>query len=349
MTVARTSYDTDALLGVYRELEPISEFWLQFFPGAYNSLVERIEWNKITNYRHLAPMVVPTAQGRPTWKAEEDIYAVQPGYLKPKDAVTAANMLRRRAGLGELGGASALSPQERFDASVAGIIQKHRSDIERRWEWMAAEAVLNGKITLEDDGYPRAEVDFGRASNHTVTLAGNSRWSVANVDIPGVVNGWVNRMASATFGGAPNVMIVGTEAWDAMSTNSLVERLLDRDIKNTSTTEFDLGVGNGEKVQLKGYLSRNLPVWVYSDYYQLADGTNTVYMDSRDVVLVGPNLQGVKAFGAILDKEAEFRAEPVFVKMWDDNDPSATIVMSQSAPLMVPVNPNASFRARVVS
>ena len=34
--------------------------------------------------------------------------------------------------------------------------------------------------------------------------------------------------------------------------------------------------------------------------------------------------------------------------LWDEDDPSATILMTQSAPLMVPINPDATLLATVV-
>jgi hypothetical protein len=37
----------------------------------------------------------------------------------------------------------------------------------------------------------------------------------------------------------------------------------------------------------------------------------------------------------------------MFPKMWRENDPSAEFVMTQSAPLMVPLRPNSTFRIRV--
>lgn len=350
MTITRTVYNTEELLGVYRDLEPITDFWLRFFPGMFTSESERIEWSKITDYRHLAPLVLPTNTGRPTFKAEENLYSVKPGYLKPKDAVQAAAMLCRRAGLGEIGQMTPLSPQSRYNASVAAILQKHRGDIERRWEWMAAQAILYGTITLEDDGYPAATVDFRRDAGHTVTLTGTERWSeTATRTIVDDIDGWVDTMAMAKFGGAPTDLIMGPNVWAVFKTDTEVQNLLKNDIRNTSGTSLDLGVGNGDKVQYKGNLSRNLRLWVYSDYYEDPDGTVVPFMDTRDVLLIGQNVQGVKAYGAILDKRAEFQPLPIFPKMWEEDDPSATILMTQSAPLMVPVNPNNTFRARVIS
>ena len=347
MSITRTVYNTEELLGVYRDLEPIQEFWLSFFPGVHNSITERIEWSKITNYRHLAPLVLPTQQGRPTFRAEENMTSVKPGYLKPKDAVQDAAMLTRRAGLGELGQARPLSPAERYMATVAAVLQKHRSDIERRWEWMAAQAVLYGSITLVDDGYPTATVDFQRAADHSITLGAGNRWGDTDVNPVDDLDEWNDRMADVKFGGPATDVIMGTAAWKVFKDDAQVLKLLNMDIRNTSGTSLDLGMGNGDKVQFKGNISRNLRVWVYSDYYEAPDGTVMPYMDPRDVLMIGQNVQGVKAFGAILDKKANFQPLAIFPKMWDEEDPSATILMTQSAPLMVPINPTNPLRARV--
>jgi len=349
MTITRTVFNTEELLGVYRDLEPVQEFWLSFFPGLFTSTTERIEWSKITNYRHLAPLVLPTQQGRPTFRAEENLTSVKPGYLKPKDAVQDAAMLTRRAGLGEIGQARPLSPSERYLATTAAVLQKHRGDIERRWEWMAAQAILYGSITLVDDGYPTATVDFNRNSGHTVTLGSGSRWGEPGVNAVDLLDQWNDTMADAKFGGPATDVIMGTSAWRVFKEDAKVQRLLEMDIRNTSGTSLDLGMGNGDKVQFKGNISRNHRVWVYSDYYEAPDGTVMPYMDPRDVLMIGQNVMGVKAFGAILDKKASFQPLPVFPKMWDEDDPSATILMTQSAPLMVPINPNNTFRARVVA
>jgi len=349
MAITRTVYNTEELLGVYRDLESAQEFWLSFFPSLYTSESERIEWSKITDYRHLAPLVLPTAQGRPTFKAEENLFSVKPGYLKPKDAVQATAMLTRRAGLGEIGQAVPLSPQGRYNATVTAILQKHRSDIERRWEWMAAQAILNGTITLEDDGYPAATVDFKRDAGHTVALTGGARWGEVGVSIVDSIDSWNDTMADAKFGGPATDVIMGAQAWAVFKADAQVQKLLEADIRNTSGTALDLGVGNGDKVQFKGNLSRNLRIWVYSDYYEMPDGTIVPYMDPKDVLMIGQSVRGVKAFGAILDKRAGFQPLPIFPKMWENEDPSATMLMTQSAPLMVPVNPNNTFKARVLT
>lgn len=350
MTITHTTYDTATLLGVFRELEPVPSFWLDLAFGG-SALVfddEYIDFSKVDDNRNLAPLVVPTAQGRPMYERAERTFRVKPAYLKPKDAVNASQMLRRAAGLGELLAPQPMSPQQRFDAKLADIALQHRNGIHRQWEKMAADAILYGQVVLESDSYPRTVVDFERDAAHTVTLTAGNRWGEAGVKPLDDLEAWINLVHRAKFGGPVNRLICGTAAWSALSQDEDVKELLKTDLRQTSGTSLNLGLGDGAQVQYKGNLSRNLEIWVYSDYYEEA-GVTVDFMDSRDVLLIGPNVRGVQCFGAILDKGANFQSLPMFPKMWDEEDPSATILMTQSAPLPVPVNPNNTLRARVVA
>lgn len=79
-----------------------------------------------------------------------------------------------------------------------------------------------------------------------------------------------------------------------------------------------------------------IDLWTYKNEYEDENGDVQDFMDPRDVVGVGNNFQGVRAFGAIKDKRS-LEAIPMFPKVWDkDEDPSGTFTMTQSAPLMVP-------------
>jgi hypothetical protein len=84
-------------------------------------------------------------------------------------------------------------------------------------------------------------------------------------------------------------------------------------------------------------------------YTGMLGGYEIEMMDSYDVVGTGPQLRGTRCFGAIMDKKAQLRSLELFPKMWDQEDPSQTFTMTQSAPLMVPGEPNGSFRIKVFS
>lgn len=355
MTIERTIYSTATLLGTMRQLQPPSNYWLNLcFPRVVQSTDEYIDFTKIGAKRRIAPLVVPTAQGKPIYSAAEKLYRVKPAYVKPKDPVTATRMIQRHAGMGELLAPNPQSPQQRYDAVVADILQTHREAIERRWEWMASQAAIYGKITLEDDAYPRVVVDFERAAGHTVTLGSGVRWGDSGVSILGNIETWRSTVRQAEFGGNTNRLTMGSAVWEVMRQDAEIRELLKLDLRQfNGGIDINLGLrnntGDAPEVERVGSLNGTLELFVYSDYYQDYTGTSVPFMDTRDVVLTGPNVQGVRAFGAIQDTKAQFQAIPIFPKMWDQEDPSVTFIMNQSAPLMVPINPNNTFRARVLA
>lgn len=349
-----TVYDSATLLGVYWNTDyrkPPENYWLSnFFKSEVNFTTEEIDFSKISDIRKLAPLVVPTAQGVPIYSAAERLSTVKPAYIKPKDPVSASRMIRRAAGFGELGRSrTAMSPQERYNAIVADIILQHRFAIERRWEWMAAHAIIDAQNILEDERYPRTIVDFQRAANQTITLGAGTRWGDAGVSILDSIAMMRKRVRDAPFGGVTNRLTIGGDVWDVMRQDPEIKELLNTQYRSNADVSLKMGLLEGLEVEYVGQLSGTLEVYVYSDYYQLPNGTAVPYMSPKDVVLTGGNVQGVRAFGAIQDIGAQFQPLSVFPKMWNEQDPSATFVMTQSAPLMVPVNPNNTLKATVVA
>lgn len=355
MTITPTVYDTSTLLGVMVDddmMEPPSNYWLGLgFGSTVQFDDEFIDFSKLQENRKIAPLVVPTAQGVPIYSAAEKLSRVKAAYVKPKDAVSASRVIKRVAGFGELGSTTPMSPAQRYNAIVSDILRQHRRAIERRWEWLAAEATLNGSVTLVGENYPEVVVDFERDAGQTVVLTGGNRWGDAGVSIMGLIEAWKKTMRRAKHGGAANRITVGADAWEVMRQDAEIRELLKTDYApgQKNGLDINLGVLEGLEVEWVGRINGTTDVYVYSDYYELEDGTVVDFMDPRDIVMTGPNMNGVRCFGAIQDVGASFQPLAIFPKMWTEDDPSATFVMSQSAPLMVPLNPNASFRARVVA
>lgn len=352
MSLANNIYDTTTLLGVMRQMEPTSDYWLSnYFGTTVQFETEEIDFNKIQENRKIAPLVVPTAQGVPIYSAAEQRVTLKPAYIKPKDPVSASRVIRRVAGFGELNNTAPMSPQQRYMAIVADILRQHREAIERRWEWMASEAIQHGTVTLEDDKYPRKVVDFERDAGHTVTLGSNNRWGDAGVSILGLLESWKVMMRRAKFGGVCNRVTLGVTAWEAMRDDQEIRDLLKTDYNPGTRNNMDLnlGVREGPEVEWVGRINGTTDVYVYSDYYEDEAGNVVDFMDPRDAVLTSPSVQGVRCFGAIQDVKAGFAPLAIFPKMWNAEDPSATFVMNQSAPIMVPLQPNATMRARVVA
>ena len=350
MTITRSVYSTEDMLGAMREMKEIAPFWLRWFPTVLNFETEKVEWSKIPERRRLAPLVLPTVQGKPVYGDAERLQSVRPAYVKPKDPVSPSRLLKRTAGFGELGQTRPLTPKERYDAIVMDIMMEHDATIRRRWEWMASRAIIHGEIILEGEGYPRTIVNFERDPSLRVALAGNDRWTNEDADIPAQIESWLDAMYKAYFGRPGKDIVMGPTAWKWFRKNKAVKELLNTELRGP-VASIDIGIGDGTPYQYRGMFNSNLNIWTYSEWYQDPAGNAVNYLDPTDVVLLAApdEVDGLQCFGAILDEEADLMPLSIFPKMWHEKDPSATIIMCQSAPMMVPVNANATLHATVVA
>lgn len=343
-------YDTSALLGLFRQVEAPSTYFRDLlFPQVVTFDDEYIDFEKIREGRKLAPLVVPMAQGRPVYSEASQLTRLKPAYLKPKDPVSPGRVIKRRPGE-NLFAPNSLSPQQRYNAIIGDIIRTHRETIERREEWMAAKAVIDGKVILEGPDFPTTTVDFQREGTHTVVLSGAQAWNAAGYAGSRMndIQEWINRIRRAKFGGPVNRMTVGAGVLEFLLKDDDVKRQLDTQVRGTNA-DLNTGLRSGEYVEYIGKLGPNLELWVNSDFYEDTDGSAKPFLEEGDVILTGPSVMGVRCFGAILDEKAGFNALPVFPKMWTNQDPAVTYVMSQSAPLPVPVNPNCTLKATVLA
>lgn len=343
-----TLYTTRQLLGLYREQEaPTSYFRDLGFNRVMNFDEEYIDFQKITESRRLAPLVMPTVQGRPIYTEASRLSRFKPAYLKPKDPISPSRVLRRRP-TENLFSPNTLTPQQRYLSIVADILRCHRDAIERREEWMAAQVLQFGRVTLSGIDYETTTIDFERDPDHTVVLTGTDTWDNPAVNIMDELNAYIAKIRQAKFGGAVNRITVGAEVLPFILKNESVKKQLDLFTRGTNA-QLNTGLRSGEKVEYIGNLGPNVQLWVNSEDYEGMNGEPEFYFDQKGVLLTTGSIEGVRCFGAILDDKAAFQALAVFPKMWTQEDPSGTFVMSQSAPLPAVVHPNNTLFIRALA
>lgn len=338
-------YTTATLAGVVQRLRPPTTFWLNLcFGRQVNFETQYIDFDLIDKDRRLAPFVSPMAQGRVMTKQGFVSRRFAPAYVKPKDEVNPNHVITRMAGEAYNG---ELSQESRRNAIIADLLQGQKDKIWRRWEWMAAQAIINGSVTVEGDDYPTQNVDFQRDANQTIALTGSSAWGQTGVSIVDSLDTW-NKQTQELSTYFPNTLVVGTDAWAVMKADSEIIELLNKNYRNGDSANLNLGPQSGEIAQYMGKIGVQ-DVWVYNDNYEDSTGATVPFMDSKTVVGLNPaGVQGIRCFGAIMDKRAGYRAMDIFSKMWDQEDPSVEYLMSQSAPLMVPMEPDAVWSASVI-
>lgn len=342
-------FDLVTLDSVFRYQKlPTTPFWLTFFKRQINFDTPEIMWDKVYgDDRGLAPFCLPTAQGRPQKLSGYGSVSFAPAYVKINDVVNPQMHIERMPGEG-FGGT--LTIEQRRQAVIAELLRKQKVKFANTNEWLAARAIIDGKVTISGEDYPSTLVDFRRDSDLTSVLAGAAKWDVATGDPLETLKQL--RMAVNDLSGARIVRhVFGANAWDLFQQRVDVKDLMDTRYGGLDTRITRMSDGYDGQEYMGRIAGLNgagaIEVWVDTSKYLKDDGTTEFFLDQNTVVGVNDAVDGIRCFGAIMDKRAGYRPLDYFFKNYDNENPSVEYLLGQSAPLMVPKNPNATFSVKV--
>lgn len=333
-------FDTAVLARVVPELPAPTPFILNsFFTNVQTETSEEIHFDVEHGRRRISPFVSPIVAGQVVRSKGYQTKTFTPAYVKDKRVFDPNRPFKRLMGE-RIGGD--LSPAQRLQAMLAADLQDQVNMLTRRQEVMAVEALRTGKLIVEGDQYPRAELDFGRHADLTVALTAAARWGEADVSPLNDVQTW-SMLTTSHSGTAANVVIMDMSAWQLFIADPKVQKLLDRfrgkDAMNPTVT--------GEGGRFMGSIG-DFDIYVYAGWYEHpVTGDLTPYLPEHTVIITSQDLEGTRAYGAIRDEAAGFQAVPYFAKSWVEQDPAVRYLLMQSAPLPVPYRINASFCATV--
>jgi len=349
-------YSTNVLMGVVQNLKTPNPWLLDMcFTQEFVDPSEEIHFDVIPGKRRIAPFVSPYVEGRVVESLGQNVKTFKPAYIKDKRVFNPAIGQKRTAGE-QIGGS--LTPEQRMQLHLATQLQDQIDMVARRMEVMASEALRLGTVTVAGEGYPTTTVNFGRTAGNTIAnLSGGTLWS-ANPTTPTSFPldnlqdwGLVGLQNSSRF---PADVVLGVDAWKAFRVHlSVKDRLY-------GIHNLGLGLNQGaaatEGGQFMGRID-NFNIYVYSGWYvDPATGTETPIFPAKACLMTSfkseqsqPGVEGVRAFGAIMDERAGLQAVPYFPKSWLNEDPAVRYLMLQSAPLVVPTRPDASVYCAVVT
>lgn len=339
-------FDTRTLLEVIRVQKPLQNYWLQYFPRVMTFDTQDIMFDQVVDMRHMAPFVAPNVGGQVMRDRGHTAKTFRPAYLQPMHTVTPDRAIPRMAGEALAG---AMTLQQRMDAIVGENMRLEREAVERRLEWMAAKAIIDGAVTVSGENYPTVTVSFGRSNTLSDTKLLTERWSESTstplTDI--------DEMRTEAFRLARSSitrLTFGVDAWTYFARHASVVDLLKTDYRG-STTDYTRVLPDPGPFEFMGYLAGSrgvgtLELYRYHDEFDADDGTATAILDTNTVVGAGPGIQGIQCFGAIMDLDSMV-ATRMYPSMWVNKNPSVAYTKVQSAPLMVPAQPNASFKIKV--
>lgn len=338
-----STYSTDELVGVVENLKRSPNWFLdRYFRTESRSEVEEIHFDVILGKRRVAPFCSPLVAGKVVAALGREVHSFKPAYIKDKRRINPGEALKRSIGE-RIGGA--LTAQQRQDAYIATQLSDQLDMLDRRFELMAAEAIRTGKTTVVGDDYPTVLVDFRRTASLTVAdLAGVNIWSTSTAKPLKNLNAWAKQILQASGVFASDV-IMGLDAWDSFQDNADVKAQLDN--RNINNAQMAMGGQVQEGGVLRGFVG-GFSIWSYGGWYvDPVDDVEKEIVPASSVIMASPRVDGVRAFGAILDGKAGLKALPYFPKTWEEDDPAVEWLMMQSAPLMVPTRPDATLTVKV--
>lgn len=340
-----TPFTTAALVQVVPNLKRSQKFLLdRFFPNIVESQTEEVDIDVDVGKRRLAPFCSPKVEGKLVESRTYQTNRFKPAYIKDKRAPDLMKPVRRQ--IGERIGGGDLTPQQRQAVNIAFEMEDQVDMVDRRLEWMAAQALTTGTVTVKGEGFPETVINYGRAPSLTLTLAGAAKWGQPGVSPSSDIEKWAHEMLKQSGGVGTDLVFTAT-SWTHFKNDETVKTTIWYPGNGGSGNTINVGAQIERGAVYKGRWG-NYDLWVYNDWY--VDPTDEVekpMVVDGTVIMSGADLMGTRAFGLIVDPAFNYGPLAYAPKMWLNQDPAQLYLMMQSAPLVIPSRVNASFSARV--
>lgn len=348
-------FDTRTMLEAVEQMKRPGRFLRDtFFPGFRQFDTEAVDVDIVKGKRRLAPYVSPLAEGKVVERIGFSTNTIKPGYVKPKMATSAGDLLKRQPG--EVLYQGGLGIEGRAQQQLGKDLAELLDMIDRREEWNAAQALNAGAVTMTvigESGDQAVSVNFQMDAAHKITLTGTDLWSVSTGDPLGDLATWA-RLIRKDSGMSPTDVVMGGDACEAFLNHTDVKEKMDLrqvDVGAIKPEALPEGVTYVGRLKLP---SLQVDVWTYDEWYiDESTGTETSMVPANKVWMGSRRAQNSKLYAVIQDMEAIeggiAAAVQRFPKSWVTKDPSVRWLMIQSAPLMALNQPDAFVSAQVLS
>lgn len=351
-------WQTSTLLGVFRDSRPETFYFGSFFPNQMRSTDEWIDFEKLpVRSRTLADFVKPMGRGTGSYTDKVQGYRFKPANIVYEEAVDPLRPLTFQPGIdASMLHPGKLSPMQRLALIKLQMVQEGQTTVERRWEWMRARAIIDGKVTCVYKDGSSVLVDFQRKAEHTEVLSG-SFWGDSGYSILDYIQGVLDDVNNAEFGGLITRITMGGQVASVVRQDLEILKHMDKTVSG-GVHRVDRGLAPSDKTYKFGELfvggnsGHVVELWVNNETYtDKATGAEVRYLGAKDVIFTSsPSaVNGYECFGMIVDKDAQYQAIPMFPKNFETGERVKVENISvESAPLFVPINPNATYKATVL-
>lgn len=333
-------YSSRAMMKYLDERQKPSRIFLDlFFNQTETHTSEAIDLDVVPNNISMSQFVASDAEAHVVAQTGFDSRVIKPTYIKEKMIIKPDQLTDRQAGQTIYG----VDPASNLSKKRAENLAFLQDRLDRRLEWMASRAVLDGQITISGHGIDSTVVDFGRSSSHDpAALSGNFVWgSGSTSDITGNIRAWKG-LVGDDQGLNANIALIGRNTGDRMLADEPTRKLLD-------TRQSYIGRLAPESMKGLSYFGylHGLEFWEVNEQFDDGSGAEP-FIGISDILIGSTQAQCVRHFGLIKDLSGLYAA-PYFAKQWENPDPSGLALMVQSAPLMAVHQPDAFVKATVTS
>lgn len=342
-------YTTARLNAIVPNLKTPQSFLLdKFFTQVSQSEEEIIYFDVEPGVRRMAPFVSPLVEGKLVEGQGFTTSNFTPAYIKDKRVFDPKKPLRRAIGE-QIGGK--MSAADRAQLNLVRELLDQTQMLTRRLEWMGAQSLIAGQYTVSGEGFKPVNINFGRDASLTIQLAGGNTWNWGtnpNVTPDQNISDWCLTVLQKS-GAVITDIVFDPTAWKQLkqyndkSATKFIDLARAKDVDINLDPLLYTPKKGGQFMGTMGMLR----LWVYADWYTDSNGTEQPMLPANTVIGCCDDLMGVRHFGAIADEEADFQAVQMWAKSWLKKDPAQRLLLMQSAPLVVPYRPNASFCATV--
>lgn len=322
-------FNTRNMVRALRQMLPVKTFLMDtFFPEGTVHNTRNIDIDIRKGKRRIALYVKREAEGTLVERIGFVTRSYTPPYVKPKMITTATDFLKRDESrtIYETDEGPNARAQRRLGEDLAEMDEM----ITRAEEKQASQLLQGGILTLQGDGFTDT-IDFEVPAAHKPVLTGADLWD-ASTGQPLEDLRQFKRLIKQSSGLSATDVIMGETALDEFLKNPNVLSQLD-------TRRIDLGMiipeemANG--VTFYGRIKDvAMDLWSYDEWYiDPITGVETEMIEKKKVIIATRGARTTVHHGAIEDLDANF-AMRRFPKSWREDDPSAQLVMVQSAPLL---------------
>lgn len=301
---------------------------------------QHIDVDVVVGGRNVLPFVSDAAAGTVVEKMGRKMLSIRAPRLRPKKPFNAPELLATRGVGANFYGSSGDPSKYRKEKIAMELADLKDNYVNTTIEWMCATALTGSMAVTQDD--LAFSVDYQIPSGHKPDLSGDGalKWNGMAPDIMGNLETWSDLTINA-IGMAPDIAIMGKNAWAAIRSDSDILELLDN-------RRFE-GGGLAPEVSknYKGTLN-GIDLYRYGMTYTDTAGSAQNFIDDDAFILICTNARFSVEFGLIydLDAEASVQAE-YFAKTWIEKDPSVQWILAESHPLPVIWQPEAVVYATV--